>query len=339
MPTNTKIYQRSPMPVNYVRNLVELMVDYGLDKDQLLAKAGLTHEQVFSPREQLRFEQFRRVMLAGHELSGDDALGLKFGQKLMLTAHGLLGYAVMSSANLEEAMVLLQRYFCTRTRLCAPTFERHERGGLLQFHEMMELGSIRQIYLEVVVAAVVSTMRFVVGDAVSYCRLQMPFVRPSYGDQYTKLLGLPVSFEHSVLAIDIPQKLLIKSFPMADETSRLEAAKKCEEELMRLEADQDMEAKVRQHLMKAEADIPGVETLAEYFHMTSRTLRRRLEAANTTYQAILDDVRRLRALRYLDSRLPVQQVAWLLGYADPSNFSRAFRKWTGMSPTAYIERS
>lgn len=167
----------------------------------------------------------------------------------------------------------------------------------------------------------------------------MPFVRPSYGDQYTKLLGLPVSFEHSVLAIDIPQKLLIKSFPMADETSRLEAAKKCEEELMRLEADQDMEAKVRQHLMKAEADIPGVETLAEYFHMTSRTLRRRLEAANTTYQAILDDVRRLRALRYLDSRLPVQQVAWLLGYADPSNFSRAFRKWTGMSPTAYIERS
>lgn len=339
MPTNTQLYQRSPMPVNYVRNLVELMGDYGLDKHQLLARAGLSNEQVFGDHEQLRFEQFKRVMLAGRELSGDDALGLKFGQKLMLTAHGLLGYAVMSSANLDEAMVLLQRYFCTRTRLCAPTFERNEQGGLLQFHEMMELGNIRQIYLEVVVAAVVSTMRFVVGDAVSHCRLQMPYVRPGYGDQYHKLLGLPVSFEHAVLSLDIPQKLLVKPFPMADEASRLAAAKKCEEELIRLEADQDMEAKVRQHLMKAEADMPGVERLAEYFHMTSRTLRRRLEAANTTYQAILDDVRRLRALRYLDNRLSVQQVAWILGYADPSNFSRAFRKWTGMSPTTYLERA
>ena len=91
--------------------------------------------------------------------------------------------------------------------------------------------------------------------------------------------------------------------------------------------------------MQAEVNLPGVEELARRFHMTSRTLRRRLETAQTTYQGILDDVRRLRALRYLADNHSVQQVSWLLGYADPSNFSRAFRKWTGEAPSAFLPQS
>lgn len=336
MTGNTHLYQRSPMPVNYVRNLVELLAASGLDSERLLAEAGLSREQVFGAEAQLRFAQFRAIMLAGRKLSGDDAIGLRLGQKLMLTAHGLLGYAVISSANLGEAMALLQRYFCTRTRLCAPSFERDAKGGVLRFHEMMELGDIRQTYLEVMVAAVVSAMRFILGDTVSRCRLSLPYVRPTYGDSYTRLLGLPVSFEGTVLTLAVPQDLLDAPFPMADTASRQQAAEKCEEELQRLEADQDMEARVRQQLMQAEVALPSVEELARRFHMTSRTLRRRLEAAKTSYQGILDDVRRLRALRYLAANQSVQQVAWLLGYADPSNFSRAFRKWTGQSPSAFL---
>jgi AraC-like DNA-binding protein len=336
MAGNTQLYQRSPMPVNYVRNLVELMTASGISSSRLLSEAGLTHEQVFGSEAQLRFAQFRAVMLAGRKLSGDSAIGLKLGQKLMLTAHGLLGYAVISSANLGEAMTLLQRYFCTRTRLCAPSFEANGREGTLRFHEMMELGDIRQTYLEVMVAAVVSTMRFLLGETVSRCRLILPYVKPPHGDSYTSLLGLPVDFEGLTLSLTIPQSLLDAPFPMADAASREQAAAKCEEELQRLEADQDMEARVRQQLMQAEVTLPSVEELATRFHMTSRTLRRRLEAAKTSYQGILDDVRRLRAVRYLASNHSVQQVAWLLGYADPSNFSRAFRKWTGQSPSTFL---
>lgn len=337
MTQHTSLYQRSPMPVNYVRNLVELMAASGINQPRLLQQAGLTPEQVFADTEQLRFPQFRAVMLAGRELSGDDCIGLKLGQRLMLTAHGLLGYALISSNNLNEAMALLQRYFCTRTRLCAPHFEQSAGGeGVLAFHEMLELGDIRQLYLEVLVAATVSALRFLLGDAASGCQLSLPYERPPHGERYSELLGLPVSFNRPTLALRIPESLLQAPFPMADASSREQAAAKCEEELQRLEADQDMEARVRQQLMRAEGDLPSVEALAEQFHMTSRTLRRRLQAAQTSYQTILDDVRRLRALRYLGSNHSVQQVAWMLGYADPSNFSRAFRKWTGQSPSDWL---
>ncbi len=336
MTAESSLYRRSPMPVNYVRNLVELMAASGIDTARLLKKAGLTHEQVFADKARLRFEQFRAVMLAGQALSGDQALGLHLGKKLALTAHGLLGYAVMSSANLAEAMSLLQRYFCTRTRLLAPTFEQDEKEGNLLFHEMMALGDIRVVYLDVIVGAVVNVMRFILGDAVDKCHLHLPYPQPAYHQSYTRLLGMPVHFNSTLLSWRIPHGLLMRAFPLADEASRAQAAAKCEEELQRLEADQDMEARVRQQLMQAEVDMPTLKQLAAQFHMTERTLRRRLDAAHTSYRTVLDDVRHMRAIRYFASRHTVQQVAWLLGYADPSNFSRAFRKWTGQTPSEYL---
>lgn len=336
MADSTTLYQRSPMPVNYVRNFVELMANSGLDKTRLLATAGLTEEQVFGSDDRLRFSQFRAVMLAGHKLSGDAALGLHLGKRLTPTAHGFLGYAVISSANLADIMRLVQRYFCTRTRLLASSFQEDDKGGVLQFHEMMDLGDIRRTYLEVTVGAVVNAMRFIVGDATGHCRIEMPYVAPTYADSYADLLGMPVQFGGLTLTLHLPSRVLNKPLPMADAASRKMAADKCEEELQRLESDQDMEARVRQQLMQADVDLPSVETLASRFHMTSRTLRRRLEVSDTTYQAILDDVRRLRAQRYLANHKPVQEVAWLLGYADPANFSRAFRKWTGETPTVFL---
>ena len=85
---------RSPVPVNYVRNLVELIADVGVDTRRLLAQVGLSEDEVYNPEPALRFEQFRRVMVGAREMTGDPALGLALGQQLTLTAHGLLGYAV-----------------------------------------------------------------------------------------------------------------------------------------------------------------------------------------------------------------------------------------------------
>lgn len=113
------------------------------------------------------------------------------------------------------------------------------------------------------------------------------------------------------------------------------AAQKCEEELQRLEADQDWASRVRARLMQAEGMLPSLEQLATSFHLTSRTLRRHLAALGVSYRHLLEEVRMARAVRYLQANLPVQKVADLLGYADPSNFTRAFRRWTGHPPSFY----
>ena len=90
---------RTPIPVNYVRNLVELVHEFGLDTDRLLAHVGLTQAEVYSAEPALRFEQFQRVMAGARDLSGDPAIGLALCRQLTVTAHGLLGYAAISSAD------------------------------------------------------------------------------------------------------------------------------------------------------------------------------------------------------------------------------------------------
>ncbi|MDX1802828.1 MAG: AraC family transcriptional regulator [Alcanivorax sp.] len=326
---------RSPIPVNYVRNLVELIDEVGLDTTRLLAHVGLTEEEVYNPEPALRFEQFRRVMVGAREMTGDPALGLLLGQQLTLTAHGLLGYAAISSANLGDALRMMERYFRTRTRMCLPRLEPGSQWVRFSLTETMELGDIRETYLEVVTAAVVGGLRYILGERFRDVTLELPYPAPAHADRYRELLDMPVQFNAGTAALRLPAALLEVPFRLADPASRQMAAQKCEEELQRLEADQDWASRVRARLMQAEGMLPSLEQLACSFHVTSRTLRRYLSALGVSYRSLLEEVRMAKAMRYLQANATVQQVANKLGYADPSNFARAFRKWTGHPPSHF----
>jgi len=81
---------------------------------------------------------------------------------------------------------------------------------------------------------------------------------------------------------------------------------------------------------------PAIERVAEHIGSSVRTLQRRLSEAGVTHTALVEHVRLDMALRKLKTtRLPIGQVAKELGFRDPSSFSRAFQRWTGMSPRTY----
>lgn len=326
---------RTPIPVNYVRNLLELTQEAGLDTGRLLARVGLDREAVYSAEPALRFDQFRRVMEGARSLSGDPAIGLALGRQLTVNAHGLLGYAAISSADLGEALELLERYFRTRTRLCLPRLRAQPRWVRFCLAEPYDLGDIREPYLEVVTAALVGGLRYLLGDRFCGATLELPYPAPSHAARYTEVLGMPVTFGKPVAALRFPARLMNERFALADPASRSMAARRCEEELRRLEIDQDWASRVRSRLMQAEGMLPSLEQLAGSFHLTSRTLRRHLAALGVSYRNLLEEVRMARAVRYLAANHPVQKVADLLGYADPSNFTRAFRRWTGHPPSYY----
>jgi AraC-like DNA-binding protein len=314
---------RSPVPVNYVRNLVELISDVGVDTRRLLRQVGLREEEVYNPEPALRFEQFRRVMVGAREMTGNPALGLALGQQLTLTAHGLLGYAAISSADLGDALRLLERYFRTRTRLCVPRIEPTTEGVRFCLLESVPLGDIRETYLEVVVAAVVGGIRYLLGERFRGAVLELPYAPPAHAERYRELLQMPVEFGAEVAALRLPHSLLSEPFSLSDPASR------------HMEADQDWASRVRARLMQAEGMLPSLEQLAGNFHVTSRTLRRYLNALGVSYRSLLEEVRMTKAMAYLQANITVQQVATKLGYADPSNFARAFRKWTGHPPSHF----
>lgn len=326
---------RTPIPVNYVRNLLELIEDSGLDTERLLKRVGLDAEAVYNPRPALRFDQFRRVMEGARAMSGDPTIGLALGRRITVTAHGLLGYAALSSADLGEALELLERYFRTRTRLCLPRLTVEGTRVWFALIEPYDLGDIREAYLQVVTAALVGGLRYLLGDRFRDADLSLPYPAPPHAERYSTILGMPVTFGADLATLRFPAELMRERFALADPASRQMAARKCEEELQRLEANQDWASRVRGRLMQAEGMLPSLEQLAASFHLTSRTLRRHLASMGVSYRHLLEEVRMARAIRYLQANLPVRKVADLLGYADPSNFTRAFRRWTGHPPSFY----
>ncbi len=102
--------------------------------------------------------------------------------------------------------------------------------------------------------------------------------------------------------------------------------------------DADLPSRIRA-VFAARLDFPPITAVAKQLGMSTRTLKRRLADHDTTFSALRDEQRLQRALLLLDNReLSIGEVAMGLGYSELSNFTRAFRKWTGMTPAAYRGR-
>jgi AraC-like DNA-binding protein len=104
--------------------------------------------------------------------------------------------------------------------------------------------------------------------------------------------------------------------------------------LARLGGNQRCSSRVRELLSEAWPEVPTMDDLAPKLGMSSRTLRRRLEQEGTAFPVLVAEAQRARALRLLrEPHASVKEVAYALGFATPSAFHRAFKRWTGSSPS------
>jgi AraC-like DNA-binding protein len=104
-------------------------------------------------------------------------------------------------------------------------------------------------------------------------------------------------------------------------------------ELDRITERKSLTARIQRHLLNAGGAAFSLQTTARMLHMTPRTLHRRLQDEGTSYQAIVDQVRHRLALHLLrNSPISVQDIAYRLGYTEPANFRRAFKRWEGVAP-------
>lgn len=136
--------------------------------------------------------------------------------------------------------------------------------------------------------------------------------------------------------VRMPAHWLALPLPGADANLVRLATVQCERALRDLEENDGLLGRVRQLAREYLSEARSLDCVAEELHMTPRTLRRRLQAMGTSYQQIVEQIRRGMAVDLLTrTRQPVETIALELGYADPSNFGRAFRRWTGLSPRHY----
>ncbi|MAR92573.1 MAG: AraC family transcriptional regulator [Pseudomonadota bacterium] len=322
----------------YAALLVEMLVQRGVILAELLAGTGISLEALKSLEQRLSARQYQALIENALRLDPDPALGFKFGFQLKLSTHGFLGFAAMSAATLGEALELAVKYCRTRFDF----FNLHileQRGKvILQVDPLVEFGPASAFLLESVMASFGTMSINLLGEIPKGVRIRRTCGKPAYFEAMEDWFPqrAPVEFEQSANQLIFEQNLMRRPLNLSDPLARQLAEAQCQKELQTIQVEDDLLYRVHRLLKEAEPDYPKLDQVAAQLHLSSRTLKRRLQEQGTSFQALLDRVRMHQARQLLKtSRQSVDAIASALGYSDASNFSRAFRRCEGLTPARY----
>lgn len=328
-------HQRAFLTTDYLTQLINLLKHQGFNAEQILAHSQLS-ENVLSQNQRISPIQYQQIVENAFELSQDPLLGIKHGQGLNISSHGFLGFAAMAADNLDQALSLAIRYARTRTLLADLRFHKEDDSAVIQISRLAAMPDTFPFVVENIISSFLGVARFLINSEEPLSAV----VKLSYSAktdplEYERLLGVPVLFNQPYNQICLPEFLLDSPVSTANATSRGLAETECEKLLAQLDQGQDLVTQIRHQLVKINS-FPTLPIIAHIMNSSPRTINRQLAQLNTTYQHILDEARREKAIELLgNSQASIENIATQLGYNDPSNFGRAFRRWLGKSPRAY----
>lgn len=305
----------------------------GLEAEKLFRGAGIDPSVRNDPNARVPRKAFNLLIASIYEETGDISFGVKSVQKLHPSHLGPLGYAWMTSASLEDAYQRLERFsrmVIDRLRfshLSAPegVFVR------VDFDEGADIGPMNYLFN---MAMFVQMVRFNLGNDFKPLKTFLNF--PAANEPGTIKSHFQCSLEY-----DAPiNQLLISHEDWQFKLPRVnpELALMHDEIVIRYMARVDKQDIVSQ-VKNAIFELLGsgnvaAEDVAGKLHITTRTLRRRLDDEGASYGNILRDLRQELALQYIrDGSMAMTEIAYMVGFSQPSSLSRALKLWTGQSPT------
>lgn len=309
---------------------------YGLDPAALFEDCGLDATRVSDA--EARFSEADSTCLLERivHATGDPCFGLRAAQFWHPSSLHGLGYAWLASHTLKEAIERLVRYF--RILIVGERLLLEERDDAYRvtIETPPEYPRAPDLLYDLMLAVLINMCRESHGHALDPLQVTLRRSEPACGGEYFALFRAPVIFEAPVDSMDLPKDVLLEQLP----TANIDMARASEAliasylaSLDRSEIAISVKAKLVEMLPSG-----GVteRAVADALHMSLRSLQRKLAAEGTSFKAILDETRRDLAVQYVQqSRFSVSEITYLLGFSEPSNFSRAFKRWTGRSPSAY----
>jgi AraC-like DNA-binding protein len=317
--------------------LQEALREYGIDFVALARRAGLDPELLSRPNARYAAAGLQRLWELAATASGDALFGIRVGNLIRPGMFHALGLGIVSSTSVHGSLKRIERYSSVVSTNGRMVVVRHD--GTIGLETRPNETTIMPT-TECVDAIVVGLCRMLEQCAgPSAAPTKIAFMRPRVApaEAYRAVLKCPVEFDgdHIAILFDVvaaEQPVLTGNAELAAEADRLAA--RYIEGLQ----PESTAAKVRALLLKA---MPSGEfdqdVIARSLNQSPSTLQRRLRKEGTTYQGLLDATRRDLALDYLrQGRDSLADIAFLLGFTDQANFTRAFRRWTGRTPREFL---
>jgi AraC-like DNA-binding protein len=317
-------------------NLVRALEARGIDAAAVLRRAGCDPAAYNVPETRVPNHTIQRVFELAEEATGDPCLGLDVGQQVRgIALHGV-GHAWLASATLHDAMSRFARYTRVLSDFWRAELHDEPRGVRLMLR-YVERPAIRPFSRQdAVLAGIVKLCRITWGDR--FAPLEATVVRapPACAHRFEDWFRAPLVWGAPHPSLLCRREDLQRPLPSTSPDIALAGDKLAADYLARLDRN-DVAAQVKRELLGFfPAGTPTQAAVARAVGLSARTLHRRLADAGTSFERLLDDTRRELAAEYVRrSDYAVGEIAYLLGFAETSSFNRAFRRWTGKSPSEF----
>ncbi|WP_148572450.1 AraC family transcriptional regulator [Nocardioides caldifontis] len=269
-------------------------------------------------------------------MPGRVALGVELGARYHVTSFGILGFALLSSRTLLDAMNLALRFLDLSYAFSSPAARVVGEEVVVELDAAALPPDLARLLVERDAAAVATVLAELVPGGTPLASVELAFPAPRDAARHEALLGSRVRFDRPATLLRIGVDQLHRRLPQGNPHSQALAEELCRQVVAGRRGSGGLVEELRLWLTRNVAHDVTMATAAAAHAMSTRTLRRRLTEAGTSYQALLDEVRRSLAEEMLGTGvLDVEDVAQRLGYAEASSFVHAFKRWRGVTPARF----
>jgi AraC-like DNA-binding protein len=319
------------------RGYLGFAVAHGADEAALSAAAGIDPAELDDPDSRVPFGAYVKLVRSGKAMTGKPALPLLFAEAIDLSEYSVVGLLSNAAETMLDSAAQLNRYGQLVVEVDigeGPRFTYAPRDGAMwmvderrnpnEFYELTETTFTRLI---------TGPRRFLPRPHVLEVHVTHP--EPAHRAAYDEIWRCPITFNAPVNAMRMDHTLSTHRVRLEPQYVFGVLSKHAEQLLQDLAASKTTRGRVESLLMPIlHTGEIGMDAIAAKIGQSRQTLYRNLKDEGVTFEQVLDDLRRRLALHYLEGkRVSVNETAYLVGFSDPSAFSRAFKRWTGRSPS------
>ena len=318
-----------------VQALLEFAISKGPSEATLRGRSGLGACDLSDRDNRIPFANYLALMRAGKELCADPALALHFGEAIECSKYSVLGLICASCETVADSFVQGNRY----SRLAVDFDLADDRFGMAPAPDGFWIVDNRPEpddspeMTETWIAGIVTSTRRL-SDRPVVRQIEVTHPEPGHRADYDRILAVPIKFGAARNAVLLEQWWLTHRLAGSSGYAFGVLSEHADALLAELEAAKTMRGRVETILLPLLhlGDV-SMDTVAAQMRISRQTLYRKLKEEEVTFDEVLDRLRHRLALHYLDGKkVSVNETAYLVGFSDATAFSRAFKRWTGVSP-------
>jgi len=326
--------------VEYIRLIMNYAEMAGLNPDQVYQAAGFNPSILENAGTRISADQFIKIWDALEENNPDPVLGLHLGEKIFLFPGHIIFLLMMNAPTLKDAIDIFCKYFNLLSDIVSPQFKQTKTLAEIINDVHTEDYSASRHASEGLLAAYASVLNRISRNKIQFDSVYFTHEQPDDISEHQRIFNAPLFFNHSESKLVFEASYLRLPVILSNQTILKSLEKMAQSLQERIYPVGPWTEKVRQVILrklnKKEVDI---ESIARELAVSIRNLQGQLEKEGVTYQRLLDQVRKEKAVYLLEEKnIPISEITFLLGYSEQSAFNRAFKRWMGFTPGQYRSR-